>query len=343
MKQLVVNREDLRHNINKIKEYTKKISNNSNYTIIAVVKGNGYGLGLVQYSEFLRDNEINYFAVATLEEALELRKANIVENILMLSPLYNNQELEEAVKNNITVTIDSKENVTILNEIAKNGYNIKVHIKVDTGFGRYGFLYNDIDAILQTIQSLDSKIEVEGIFSHFSNSYYKKNKHTIEQFNRFKNVLDVLEQNNISINLKHICNSPAILNFPEMCLNSARLGSAFVGRVASENNIGLKKIGTIETEVAEVRTVPKGFNISYLNAYKTKKETKIAVLPIGVADGFNVSGRQDMFRTIDKLRRIVRETKNLFKKQKLTVVIKENRYDVIGTLRNVPYYCRYYR
>ena len=337
MKRLVINKEELRHNINKIKEYTKSISNNNNYTIIAVVKNNGYGLGLLQYVEFLRDNGIDYFALATLEEALELSKANIVENILLLSPLYNKSEIEEAVKNNITVTIDSIENGQAINELAKKGYNIKAHIKIDTGFGRYGFLYNDIENILYTIRNLEPSVQIEGVFSHFSISYYKNNKHTKLQFERFKRILNILEENNINIRLKHICNSPAILNYPEMCLNSARIGSAFIGRVASENNIGLKKIGILRTSVAEIKTLPKGFNISYLNTYKTKKETKIAILPVGVADGFNVSGRVDMFRTIDKIRRIVRETKGLFKNQKLTAVINEKRYNVIGTLRNVSY------
>ena len=148
MKQLVVNKEDLKHNINRIKDYTKKISNDDNYTIIAVVKGNGYGLGLNEYSEVLVENGIKYLAVATFEEAIELRKEQKDVNILMMSPLYNKQELEETVKNNITIAIDSKENAEAVNELANKGYNIKVHLKIDTGFGRYGFIYDDYENIL---------------------------------------------------------------------------------------------------------------------------------------------------------------------------------------------------
>lgn len=143
MKQLVINKEDLKHNINRIKDYTKEISNDNSYTIIGIVKGNGYGLGLNEYAKILKENGIEYLAVATIEEALTLSKANITPKILMLSPLYDKEELEEAVKNDIILTIDSEENAKMLNELAKKGYNIKVHIKVDTGFGRYGFLYND--------------------------------------------------------------------------------------------------------------------------------------------------------------------------------------------------------
>lgn len=337
MKQLVVNKEDLKHNINRIKDYTKKISNDDNYTIIAVVKGNGYGLGLNEYSEVLVENGIKYLAVATFEEAIELRKKQKDVNILMMSPLYNKQELEETVKNNITIAIDSKENAEAVNELAHKGYNIKVHLKIDTGFGRYGFIYDDYENILNTAKSLKPNVEIEGIFTHCSDAYRKNNKHTLEQFKRFTDVIEKLEANNIKINLKHICNSPAILNYPEMHLTAARIGSAFVGRVCSENNIGLKKIGELEINIAEVKDIPKGFNISYLNSYKTKDKTRIAIIPIGYLEGYNVTQKTDMFRIVDKLRRALHELKSIFKKQKITVVINEKRYNVIGTIRNVPY------
>jgi alanine racemase len=337
LKQLVVNKEDLKHNINRIKDYTKKISNDDNYTIIAVVKGNGYGLGLNEYSEVLVENGIKYLAVATFEEAIELRKKQKDVNILMMSPLYNKQELEETVKNNITIAIDSKENAEAVNELAHKGYNIKVHLKIDTGFGRYGFIYDDYENILNTVQSLKPNVEIEGIFTHCSDAYRKNNKHTLEQFKRFTDVIEKLEANNIKIKLKHICNSPAILNYPEMHLTAARIGSAFVGRVCSENNIGLKKIGELEINIAEVKDIPKGFNISYLNSYKTKDKTRIAIIPIGYLEGYNVTQKTDMFRIADKLRRALHELKSIFKKQKITVVINEKRYNVIGTIRNVPY------
>ena len=343
MKQLVVNKEDLKHNINRIKDYTKKISNDDNYTIIAVVKGNGYGLGLNEYSEVLVENGIKYLAVATFEEAIELRKKQKDVNILMMSPLYNKQELEETVKNNITIAIDSKENAEAVNELAHKGYNIKVHLKIDTGFGRYGFIYDDYENILNTVQSLKPNVEIEGIFTHCSDAYRKNNKHTLEQFKRFTDVIEKLEANNIKIRLKHICNSPAILNYPEMHLTAARIGSAFVGRVCSENNIGLKKIGELEINIAEVKDIPKGFNISYLNSYKTKDKTRIAIIPIGYLEGYNVTQKTDMFRIADKLRRALHELKSIFKKQKITVVINEKRYNVIGTIRNVPYNSWYYR
>ncbi len=333
MKQLVVSIEDLKHNINQIKNYVSSISPDTKCTIIAIVKGNGYGLDLIKYSKFLVQNGIEYLAVATLDEALILRKEKITKNILMLSVINNQKELEEAVKNNITITTDSKENVQIINNLANKGYKIKTHIKVDTGFGRYGFIYNDYENIINCIKSLqENAVEVEGIFSHFSLAYYKNNKHTINQFNRFKKVLDIIKENNIDIKLKHICNSPGILNYPEMHLTAVRIGSAFVGRVAAQKNIGLKKIGKLIVDVAEVKQVPANFNISYLNVYKTKRQSKIAILPVGYKDGYNVSQKNDMYRIINKIRKIIVAVKSLFKKEKLIVVINEKKYDIIGTI-----------
>jgi len=345
LKQLVINKEDLKHNINKVKEFAKKC------TIIGIVKGNGYGLDLIQYSQFLVDNGIEYIAVATIEEAIELSKNNICENIILLSVLNDKKELEEAVKRNIILTVGSKQNIEDINELAKKGYNIKVHIKIDTGFGRYGFLYNNQEEIVQAIKSLkQNNVEVEGIYSHLSDAYQKNNKHTIEQFKNFQNILTTLDENKIDIKLKHICNSPAFLNYPEMHLNAVRIGSAFVGRVCSENNIGLKKIAQMQVSIAEVRKVPAKFSISYLNSYKTKRKTTLAIIPIGHIEGYNMAVNTDMFKPMHKIIRALRELKSLFKKQKLTTVINGIRYDIIGTIRNVSYSgrcnrrkCKYWR
>ena len=264
--------------------------------------------GLVQYSKTLIENGIKILAVATVEEAIELRKSKIEADILMLSTVNNIEELKILIENNIIITIGSKKSAEFANEMAKKGNNIRAHIKIDTGFGRYGFVYNDFRTIVETIEGLEKNIDIEGIFSHFSISYYKDNKWTKEQFNRFIKVLEVLKTNSIEIKLKHICNSPGFINYPEMHLNAARIGSAFLGRVAAEKNIG------------------------YANAYKTKKETKIAVIPFGYAEGYNIGPRNDMFRRIDKLRTFYRTVKSFFKKQSLTVMINEKKYDIIGTL-----------
>lgn len=340
MKSLVINKNDLRHNIKVIKDLAKlevPDDKGKEYKLIAVVKGNGYGLGLIEYSKFLIDNGIETLAVATTEEAVLLRKSGIKEDILMLSSTSIKEELKILIENDIILTIGSKEAADTVIKIANDVgvalqgdiKKIRAHIKIDTGFGRYGFLYTDIKTIVECIKNL-SNISIEGIYSHFSRPYYKKDKWTKEQFNRFINVIESLKLNDIDIKTYHICNSPAFLNFPDMHLNCARLGSAFLGRVAAENNVGLKKIGQLKTNITEIKTVPKGYNIGYLNSYKTKKETRIAIIQVGYMDGYNITMSEDMFRFVDKLRSLSQSIKRFLKKANLKVTINDKKYNVIG-------------
>lgn len=326
MNTLIINKNDLRHNIDTI----KKQINSDNYTIIGVVKGNGYGLGIKEYSDFLIDNGINMLAVATNFEAVKLRKYNKNAYILNMSSTSIKEEVQELVDNNIIITIGSKDSAEIANEIAKTGKTIRAHIKIDTGFGRYGFLHQNKEEILNTIKKLHSNIKIEGIFSHFSLAYYKNNETTINQYNNFLDVVRYLENENIEFKMKHICNSPAFINYPEMRLNSARIGSAFLGRVDVADNLGLKKIGELYSQVTEVNTLPKDFNIGYLNTYKTKKETKIAVVPVGHKDGYNITIKEDMLRTVDKLRNLKHQLTGMLKKQTLKITINDEEYDIIG-------------
>lgn len=326
MNTLIINKEDLRHNINTI----KNLIDVKDYTIIGVVKGNGYGLGLKEYAQFLIDNEINMLAVATNSEAIELRKYEKNIDILNMSCTSIKQEIQELVDNNIIITIGSKKSAEIANEIAKKGKNIRAHIKIDTGFGRYGFIYKDTEEIVNIIKNLHSNIKVEGIFSHFSLAYYKNSVSTKCQFSNFLNVIKILEDNNINIKLKHICNSPAFINFPEMRLNCARIGSAFLGRVDILQDIGLKKIGEMQSQVTEINMLPKDFNVGYLNTYKTNTETKIAIIPVGHKDGYNITIKEDMLRTVDKFRNLKHQIMSLLKKQTLKVIINDEEYDIIG-------------
>ena len=329
MNTLLINKEDLRHNVNVIKNMAKQTD--EKYTVIAVVKGNGYGLGLVEYAKFLIDNGIEFLAIATVEEALELRKAGIKEKILMLSSTSIREDIELLVKNDIILAIGSKESAQIANAIGVSlNKKVKAHLKIDTGMGRYGFLYNDLNTI-KSIITENSNIDFEGIFSHFSIAYYKDNKWTKNQYNKLINVINYLEENNIKFKYKHICNSTGFLLYKDMRLNCARIGSAFLGRAAVNCN-GLKKIGSIKTKIKEIRTLPKGHNISYLNTYKTKRETRIGIIQIGYIDGINLGTNQDMFRFVDKLRIFYHAAKDLIRKKKITVMINEKRYPVLGKI-----------
>lgn len=331
MKELLVEKDKIKHNLRVIKQIiNEKKGSGKKVKIIAVVKGNGYGLGLVQYSKFLVDNGIQMLAVATVEEALELRKGGIKEDILMMSSTAVKSDVKKLLENDIILTIGSKEAGNVVNELAQNK-KARVHLKIDTGFGRYGFIYSKISEDVEDIKRWKN-IKIEGTFSHLSIAFFGNGKESKEQFDRFVKSVEILKTNGIQTGMLHISNSSAFLRFDEMHLNAVRIGSALLGRISIPNIYGFKRVGILKSNVAEIKTVPKGYNIGYSNSYKTKKETKVAIVPCGYADGFNTIVDKDMFRKRDKIRYIVRDIKNVFRKQEIFVKINGEKYKVLGRL-----------
>ncbi len=332
MKSVVINRNDLRYNIKKIKEHANKNlpdDNGNKVKIIGVVKSNGYGLGIVEYTKFLIDNGINFFAVSTIEEAVKLREAGIKEKILMLSATTIKKEVRTLIEKDIILTIGSKEALDIVEKIGQElNKKIKVHIKIDTGFGRYGFVYNNREEMIKYLKAAEN-IKIEGTFTHFSNAYYD-DKYTKVQFDRFINCIEILKMNEIETGILHVCNTSAFIKFSNMHLNAVRIGSAFTGRISFKNSMGLRKIGYLKANVSEIKELPANFNIGYSNTYKTKKATKVAIVPCGYSDGVNIQVGRDMLRGIDKLRYLVEDFRNLFKKQRLYVEINGKKCPILG-------------
>lgn len=341
MNTLVIEKQDLTHNIEQIKKFADKTGKDDKgnpIKIIAVVKGNGYGLGIVEYTKFLIDNGISFFAVATMEEAIKLRKAGIKEEILMLSSTAIKEDIEQLVQNNIILTIGSKEDVEVVSKVGEEQNKIiRTHLKIDTGFGRYGFVYSNRDEMIEALKKMKN-IKIEGTFSHFSTSFYD-DKYTQKQFQRFIDCIEVLKMNEIETGMLHICNSSAFLKFPTMHLNAVRIGSAFLGRISCPNTIGLKKIAHLEAQVAEIKKLPKGFNIGYSNIYKTPKEMKVAIIPCGYMNGVNVKNDKDMFRTIDKMRYLLENVKSFFKKQAMYAKIKDTNCEILGRIGTYHVVC----
>lgn len=217
MKKLEVSKNDLEYNLSEI----NNIIDGKNTNIIAVVKANGMGLDLVKYSKFLIEKGIKILAVANIYEAIKLREANIKEEILMLTPVSLKNELKELIQNDITITIGSYEELQLSEEICKElDKKTNAHIKIDTGFGRYGFLYNEKEIIVETLKR-SNLVNICGIYTHFSNAIDEKC--TRLQFDRFISVINYVEKNGYSIPNKHCSASTAFLKYPDMRLDSVRL------------------------------------------------------------------------------------------------------------------------
>jgi len=325
MKKLEINKKDIDHNFNEIK---KRIEN-KNVNIIAVVKANGMGLDLVKYSKYLIEKGIKYLAVANVEEAIELKKSGVNANILMLSPVITENEVQLLIENDIILTIGSFEEFELIEKISqKNNKNVKAHLKIDTGFGRYGFLYSDKELVLNVFKKLKN-INITGIFTHFSNA--KNEKNTREQFNRFMSVINYLKDNKYTVEFMHCSASTAFIKYPDMMLNCVRLGSIIQGRTLYEKE-KFKKVGKFKSIITEIKKLPKGYTVSYGNTYKTKKETKVAIIPVGYMDGLNKDKLRDDFSFKNNIISVFMEIKKIFKNNSIRVKIGNMDYKVIGRL-----------
>lgn len=341
MKKLEIDKNDLKFNIDVVTKMMTgdgKDDNGNKRTIIAVVKANGMGIGLVESAKFFSSNGIRMLAVATVDEAVTLREAKIDVDIINLSPVSNPKDINTLLDNNIILTIGSLEEFEKTEKILEErNEEARCHIKIDTGLCRYGFLYDDSEII--DVFEKSKRLKIEGVFTHFSNPTDKKWTRT--QFNRFLDVIAGIRSMGFAPGMLHASSSTAALMYDDMRLNAVRIGSAFQGRVLVKG-VNLRKIGTFKTDVAEIKTVPKGYNISYGNTYKTKRETKVAILPVGYTDGLFMKKDRDWYCLKENIISVLIEIKKIFKDNSTRVTINGNKYKIVGRIRNVSYSCRYY-
>lgn len=280
-----INLDNIEFNLNNIKKLL-----NEDTKICTVLKANAYGHGSVQVAKFLENKSVDYFAVARLEEAIELRQNNIKKPILCLG-FVPEESLEYAIENNITLTIYSLEMAEKLNDISKKiGIKAYIHIKIDTGMSRIGFKVNDesIETISQ-ISNLEN-LYIEGIYTHFAKADELDKEFTNKQVEKFKFITEAVEKKGINIPIKHVSNSAAIMDLPDLNFNMARCGIVLYGYYPSEEvikeRLTLKPAMTLKTKISHIKELEEFTGISYGLTYKTNNSEKIATIPIGYADGF---------------------------------------------------------
>ena len=259
--------------------------------IIAVVKADAYGHGAIDLAPILMDNGASKLAVAIITEALELIENNIDAPIMILgyTPLEYGDIL---IKNDIEQTVYDLEYAKGLSKIALSfGKKAKIHIAIDTGMGRIGFLPNSESIkIIEEISALEG-ISIEGLFTHFATSDEENKEYTYEQFSKLNNIISKLKEIGIDIPLKHASNSGAIMDLPETYLDAVRAGIILYGYYPSEEvnkeHLDIRNVMTVKTKVCHIKELDKDMYVSYGRTFKTDRKSIIATLPIGYADGYS--------------------------------------------------------
>lgn len=279
----------LAHNYNVLRKHIGE-----NVKFLGVVKADAYGHGSVQVSRLLQDLGADYLAVSSIDEAIELRKNDITMPILILGHTPREQ-VADLIKYNITqaVTCQAKA-IEYSEEAVKTGGTLKIHIKVDTGMSRLGYLCdndffeNGVEGICHgcSLPGLDA----EGIFTHFavSDEVGEENEaYTRHQFKLFTDVIDAVEKKlGHKFKIRHCANTGAVAKYPETWLDMVRPGLLLYGYGEFAEELGLMPVMTLKTTVSTIKIYPAGTAISYGGIYKTTDTTRIGVVPYGYADGF---------------------------------------------------------
>lgn len=265
--------------------------------LLAVIKADAYGHGACRVGKYL-EPRVNYFAVATLEEAVELREGGITRPILILSYVSPSQ-YPELVRYEITQTIDSLDQAEALEQAAAQaGKRAKIHIGVDTGMTRIGFQVreDEADRIAQ-IAGLPH-LEMEGIFTHFSCADQEDKSYCRMQLDKFERMYRYLEERKVNIPIRHICNSAGIMEFDRYRFDMVRSGIITYGMYPSEEVMKerLDLIPALEwkAHVIHVKDVEAGVSVGYGATFTTSRSvTRIATVSVGYADGYPraLSGR----------------------------------------------------
>lgn len=268
-------------------------------TLSVVVKANAYGHGWLHIANMAVKNGVNSFCVHSLEEALELRKAGFYQDVLIMGyiPLIL---LKEAVKQNLQIVIYNKESLSELIDVTQNlKQAARIHLKLETGFHRQGINEEDMHWFIDKLQR-NQAIKIEAVYTHFANIDDANNHdYASYQLNRFKKMLNILTTAGFT-NLKiHTACSAAIMLYPETHFDMVRLGISQYGLWSSKETFSAYKLQNIQggdlihpvltwkTRVCQIKRVPAEHYIGYGCTYKTTRDTRIAILPIGYADGYD--------------------------------------------------------
>jgi alanine racemase len=278
-----IDHESLRWNFRKIRSFV-----GSQIKILSMVKANGYGHGAPAIAKTLAAEGTDAFGVATVEEAIELRRHSITAPILVLTGVYLDQ-LELFFDHDLIAVAHDIDALQRLDDaVARRGGSLNLHLKIDTGMGRIGFLPAEIDLWLRQLTQLKA-VKFEGIFSHFSHAESVEGDYTRKQLEVFNNVIQYVRDKGIAPPLIHLANSAATITLPAAYFNMVRPGLMLYGvypSPAMTARISLKPVLSWKTRILQLKKVPSNASISYGQTFTTKHDSLIATLPVGYADGY---------------------------------------------------------
>jgi alanine racemase len=256
--------------------------------ICSVIKADAYGHGVYEVARLLERKGVDCFAVAVLDEGIELRRSGITKPILVLGPLMPEQTAY-ILRYNLTQTIVSLDMAKELSrEALLQNRTVKVHIKIDTGMGRIGVFYEDAAEFVKEVRNLPN-IEIEGIFTHYATSDSEDKSYVMEQWENFNQVLNDLKAEGIRIPISHVATSATVIDQPFMKLDMVRTGLMLYGiypRANMREKVELKPALTLKAKVSYIKEMKKRQSISYSRRYFAEVGEKIATLPLGYNDGF---------------------------------------------------------
>ncbi len=283
-----INLDNLVHNISEVRRVTR-----DDAKVTAVIKADGYGHGAVVIAQTLLENGADRLAVATLTEALQLRKTYPETEILVLG-YTEESSIHLAIENRLIQTIYTYQQAVKFNEIAKKmNQTLKVHIKLDTGMTRLGMMPEvETIEVIKNIMSLEN-LYVEGLYTHFARADEYNKEATQKQVSNFEFIRKGLESEGITLDIYHVSNSASIIDLPEYNYDMVRAGIMLYGLYPSDevnrDDVKLKEVMSLHTKISRVQEVSGSVGISYGHKYVTEEAQTIGTLPIGYADGYSRS------------------------------------------------------
>ncbi|WP_315288366.1 alanine racemase [Leptotrichia massiliensis] len=295
---LKINKENLIKNLQKIRSI--------NQNIICVIKDNAYGLGIENILPILLENNCNYFAVAYIEEAIKIqeilknfekeKKVNFLENRkikIMALNYIEPKNLKYVIENNVEVTVFNFSQLSDYLKILDKSFEntvLKIHIKVNSGMNRLGFNESEILELIETIKkyemnSKNNKLEIISIFSHISDA--ENQIETQKQVEKYENILKIFDKNNVKYQYKHLQASPLLFKYGEKYnYDFARVGMALYGMEPLSYDVRLLDVITVKSQIINIRNVKKNDKISYGSKGIVNRDSKIGIVSIGYAHGF---------------------------------------------------------